>query len=369
MTLIGLALSLAACGAGHSAPRETGASARGSNARAGGAPVSEAVAGSDGLPNGSRVLLNTTEPLSQALAAGGSLYFTQTIPADQHTAEIYELIRVDTSSGRVAATRRFTAEVDHALLADGSLWLTTSDETQTNQTTLWRLNPRSLALRSRWNLPTARGAKGQTGSLAVAEGHLWVGTGTLDRVSLTNGRVDRVVHVGYPGSVQVAADASGRILLASLGYEHPTYIARLNPRTGAIGSQEMAGSSLSQPTFAGVTAGGAWLNNTTGATSTAWRLNAGTLKPARASGWAIQSERISAQVIDGTLWVTELAGQDNLNYCADPVTGRLRARLPLLPGDSVFLTADASSIYYSYVPVNARAAELIRAPISRSCLS
>lgn len=78
---------------------------------------------------------------------------------------------------------------------------------------------------------------------------------------------------------------------------------------------------------------------------------------------------VFAQTISGVLWVTELAGENNLNYCADPVTGRLRARLALLPGDSVFLTADADQIYYSYVPINARAADLIRAPISRRCMT
>jgi hypothetical protein len=50
-------------------------------------------------------------------------------------------------------------------------------------------------------------------------------------------------------------------------------------------------------------------------------------------------------------------------------TGRPLARLPLLRGDSVFLTADQSSFFYTDVPVNAHAVKLETAPISRSCLS
>jgi hypothetical protein len=39
----------------------------------------------------------------------------------------------------------------------------------------------------------------------------------------------------------------------------------------------------------------------------------------------------------------------------------------VLPGESVLLTADRSSVYYTYVPVNAHAAKIGRAPIGRAC--
>jgi hypothetical protein len=118
----------------------------------------------------------------------------------------------------------------------------------------------------------------------------------------------------HPGPTQLAADSSGRVLVASLGYEHPTYLDRLDP-----------------------------------------------------SAWAAASERIAARVIDGSLWVTEAHGEDNVNFCADPRTGTKRGQTIVLPGDSVFLTADRTSIYYTYVPGNAHAARVERAPISRAC--
>jgi hypothetical protein len=51
-----------------------------------------------------------------------------------------------------------------------------------------------------------------------------------------------------------------------------------------------------------------------------------------------------AGVINGILWVTEPLDVGTLTYCANPVTGQLRAQLPLLVGNSRFLTADRTSV-------------------------
>jgi hypothetical protein len=75
----------------------------------------------------------------------------------------------------------------------------------------------------------------------------------------------------------------------------------------------------------------------------------------------------SAEVINGILWVTEPVGGNNLNYCADPITGRLRARLPLLVGNSSFLTADTTSIYYLNKPLDSSSDTLERAPLDHRC--
>ena len=362
VVLVGFALALSACGGGTPAARTAAArSDRGS-----GAPARLAVPAAGRLLNGSRLLLDVLELPSAGYATAGSLYLAHTVPAAEHTEEIYELTRVDPATGRVTAVRRFSTTLDQTLRADGSLWVTTSGG---GQTLLWRMDPQTLAVRSEVSLPTSRDTEGITGSMAAAGGHLWVGAGTLDRVSLSIGHVDRVLTPRYRGPVQVAADPTGRVLLASLGYEHPTYIARLNARTGALLSTVEIPRSVSQPTFGGIVDGGAWIENTVGMTTTARRLDATTLKTTRTNAWAVASKRISVQVIDGVLWVTEPTGQDNLNYCADPVTGRPRAQLPLLRGDSVFLTANASSSYYTEVPVNAHSVQLERASIRGACTS
>lgn len=358
--LVGLALSLAACGSGgHHQRTGAGASPRSARRTAPtGLPAAATVADTG------RVLFDLQEPVSKGYAAHGSLYLTHTVPADEHTEEIYDLDRVDPASGRVLATRRFTSLLDAMVLADHSLWVTATDGAVTS---LWRLDPRSLAVRSRVTVPSSRHTEGIAGSLAAAGGQVWVGAGLLDRVSPATGRVVQAITPPHPGPVQLATDRGGRVLLASLGYQHPTYIARLNPRTGAPLSQVTVPHSVSQPTFAGIVAGGAWLQNSVGDRTTVWRVDASTLATTPASRRSTASGHLSLQVIDGVLWATEPQGQGNLSYCADPVTARPRARLPLLPGDSVFLTADATRVYYTYVPVNAHAVKLESAPVSRAC--
>lgn len=361
--LLGLALSLAACGGGGhqrtgAAASPTGRGRRSAGTTAAGQPAAATVA------DAGRVLFSLQAPASKAYAAGGSLYLAHTVPADEHTEEIYDLNRVDPVSGRVLATHRFTSLLDDMVLADRSLWVTT---TSGPATSLWRLDPRSLAVRSSVTLPSSRHSEGIAGSLAAAGDQLWVGAGLLDRVSPATGRVVQAISPPHPGPVQLAANSSGHVLLASLGYRHPTYIARLNPRTGAVVSRVTVAHSVSQPVLGGIVDGGAWIQNTVDARTTIWRINATTLATTPASRRSTPSGRISVQVIDSVLWVTEPQGQDNLNYCADPVTAQPRARLPLLPGDSDFLTADGTAAYYTYLPVNAHAVKLESAPVSRAC--
>jgi hypothetical protein len=284
-------------------------------------------------------------------------------PAEDHAELVNELMRLDPRTGRVLAIRSLGSAFDQALLAEGSLWVTTTGR---QGTLLWRLDPHTLGVRSRILLPSIRHG-GLAGSLVVAAGQLWVGTGTLDRVSLTSVRVDRVVKLPYRGTVQLAADPTGRVLLAALGYEHPTYIARLNPRTGALQARITAPWSVTQPSIKGVVDGGAWIYNSSGMAGGSWRIAVNTLRPTRTQALPIPAQQSSAQLINGILWVTEPFGANTLTYCADPVTGRVRARLPLLVGNSKFLTANATSIYYLDEPLQSSSATLERAPLDRRC--
>jgi hypothetical protein len=198
---------------------------------------------------------------------------------------------------------------------------------------------------------------------------LWVGTGTLDRLSPASGRVDRVVRLHYRGPVQVVPDPTGRVLLASLGLEHPTYIARLNPRTGALEARTTVPWSVSQPSIDGIVAGGAWIDNSTGMTTMSWRIDLQTLKTTPTQVPAIPGSRVFARAIDGILWVTKPERGQLVTYCADPVTGARLARLPRLGTNSILLTARATSIYYSDVSLKTGSIVLKRAPIDPRCSS
>lgn len=317
---------------------------------------------------GGRVLLRDLEN-PEAYAAGGSLYVAQdaTPLADARREVVSELMRVSPVSGRILATRGLASAFDQALLADGDLWVSSTPLAASRSATLlWRLDPDSLAVRSRTILP-GPGRSTTEGSLAVAGGQLWVGTETLSGVSLASGRVQRTTGVIYPGGIQVAADPAGRILLASVGSVHPTRIERLDPRTGALRATSASFWSVTKPVIGGISDGGAWVSDATGMAGGFFRLDVDTLKmkTTRTGRPAVMpSNGIRAQVIDGILWVTQPAGGSALNYCGDPVSGRPRAALPL-SGDSLFLTADTTSLYYE--PVDTSRAELARAPINPGC--
>jgi hypothetical protein len=144
-------------------------------------------------------------------------------------------------------------------------------------------------------------------------------------------------------------------------------VARLDPRTGRLQARTTVPYSSAQPTIAGIVEGGVWIQNSSGMHTGVGRLSLGTLKPTPVAKAAVPANRAFARVIDGVVWLTESLPQGSLNYCVDPVTGQPRERLPILPGDSVMLAADASSIYFTDVPLNAHSVRLERAPISRNC--
>ena len=287
--------------------------------------------------------------------------------ADAAKEVIDELMRVDPVSGRVLATRRLGSEFGQALIAARELWVITYSFSGPRRASYWvlGLDPHSLAVRSRTILPATSPTNG-LGSLAVAGHWLWVGTATVDRLSLASGRVERIVNLHYRGPVQVAADPAGRVLLASLGLENPTYIARLNSRTGEVQARTTVRWSEIQPLIDGIVAGGAWIDNGTGMTTTSWRIDLQTLKTTPTQVPAIPGSRVFASAIDGILWVTKPGHL--VTYCADPVTGQLRARLPL-GTNSILLTAQATSIYYYDVAPKTGSTLLKRAPIDPRCSS
>jgi hypothetical protein len=367
--MLGLALGATGCGAASpaSAPVRTSSVAA---SRSRPSPTAPLVSDRVLLGQSGVLLRGLRDP--QAYAAGGSLYVTQDVTPRAEAAKevISELMRVDAVSGRVIATRRLGSEFNQAVLAAGDLWVITYPFTGPGRSSYWllRLDPSSLVVRSRTILPATR-RNPSLGSLAVAGHWLWVGTAVLDRVALATGRVDRIVKLHYPGPVQVAADRAGRVLLASLGSVHPTYIARLNSRTGALQARTTVLWSVTQPRIDGIVAGGAWIDNSTGMTTTSWRIDIHTLKTTRTQVPAIPGSRVFASVLDGILWVTKPERGQLVTYCADPVTGARLARLPRLGTNSILLTARATSIYYSDVSLKTASIVLKRAPVDSRCSS
>ncbi|HET6865315.1 MAG TPA: hypothetical protein VFH80_05300 [Solirubrobacteraceae bacterium] len=266
-------------------------------------------------------------------AAGGSLY---AITSDQPegsplVGEPPHLVRVDPGSGRVVARQSLAPPPtsqgqpvpapQRLLLAAGSLWATASDS---QQTWLWRLDPRSLKVRS-LSLVPGGGAGVYSGSLAVAGGWLWVvNRNTLVHVSPTTGRVagSRTFSRSQVGLGNgVAADQSGRTLvLTVMGATRGTHVELLNPVTGVPIASSAKFSGVT-PQLGGVLDGGAWIDSLAFAGGPV-RLDLRTLKVTTRLGRAA----LPGLVFDGVVTANGSGGW----RCVDPVTGRPLARIPTL---------------------------------------
>jgi hypothetical protein len=281
-----------------------------------------------------------------AYAAGGELYVTEQLGAGGRRSRLIRLARSAGRTGagtvaRIGITQvELPGRVDRVLLAGGHLWVTTSFGTKTD---LFRVDPRTLAGPGT-GLPGAGPNDGALGSMAVADGSIWVGVADgLARVSLSTGRV--TVSVTIPGAqgAEVAADSSGRVLLVSVGAAR-AHVERRDPVTGALLLTSAEFDGASKPALGAIVDGGAWISQAGGMMGFVQRLDLGTLRPTTSpfSG----TNAIGVRLIDGRLWITQPFGGPERNFCADPRTGRPRARLTY-PISSEFLAADRSRVYFA----------------------
>ncbi len=283
--------------------------------------------------------------ISLTYAASGSLYgITPDRPNSPAVSTPPHLVRIDPGSGRVVARQLLAPPVkrlqvggtvqpvpapQRLLLAAGSLWFSASDG---EHTWLWRLDPRSLAVRRLTLLPG--GGAGQNGSIATASGWLWVvNRDTLVRVSLSTGRVtgSRTVSQSAVGlGNDVAADASGRTLVLTVAAARTgSRVEVLDPRTG-VPIASSARFSGTTPQIVGVLDGGAWINSLVPAGGPA-RIDLHTLKVTASLGRAA----LPAVVLDG---IVEVSGKGAWR-CVDPVSGRL------LAATSPLVAADGATAY------------------------
>lgn len=314
---------------------------------------------------------------AQAYAAGGRLYVAAQV--SRPGGEVFsELVRVDPANGRVRAARRLGSEFDQALLSHGVLWVTT---TRGQSSWLWRLDPGSLAVRSKRLLSgSGQGPNGTTSeTMALAGDWLWVGgVDRLDRVSLVSGRVTRTVPVRDAHGIDVAADATGHVLIDSEG-QQLARVQRREPISGRLLAQSPVYQGVSKPDIGGIFGGGVWISEATGMMGYVERLATDSLKPTSFAGAQphpgitappsiFGTSAISARVLDGVLWVTQPAGGPQRNYCGDPRTGRSRAPL-VLGADALVLSVDAGSVYYVPDASRPTSQDLDRAAIDRRCYS
>ena len=278
-------------------------------------------------------------------AAAGWLYITTGPHAVADT-----LLRLDPRTLSIAARRNLGEAIEAMLLAGGALWVETAGyPTRANPAPLARLvrlNPRSLSPESVTTLgpwPTS----GDGGAVARAGGWLWVaGADDLDRVSPVSGRVTRAIPIG-PVGLDLAASPDQHLLLLSAG-NSGSRIERRDPHTGKLLASSPLIDGVIEPRIGGTIDGDAWFSVPTGMMGYVSKLNLRSMRyivgregfPGLHGG----TNGVQVDVIDGLVWISQLAGGRQSNYCADPRTGRPRATLAVGP-ETGFLTADNRYVY------------------------
>jgi hypothetical protein len=280
---------------------------------------------------------------------GGRLYVTYQVNPVNAAVPRFELTRVNQATGAIAATHLLIpGQVGTPLAAGGWLWVpvvTSAGES------LLRLNPVSLTQAG--NLPV-----GGESSLNVGQGHLadagdalWMADGgRLLRVSLQTGQL--ITTIPLPGAYTsgVAANKNGTVLVVSEATDGGAgQVQRRNPVSGAvIASYRMIG--VAAPGVGGVVKSGVWIDESTGMMGYVERFRAATMAPdlaTRVEG----TNGIRVTVVGGLAWVTE-AGNARYDYCADPVTGHVLARIPLPDPLQGGVLAVSSRYVYYYSPAS-----------------
>ncbi|MHB1534149.1 MAG: NHL repeat-containing protein [Acidimicrobiales bacterium] len=263
-----------------------------------------------------------------------------------------ELARVDRATGDAVAQRRLSASFDSAIAASGSLWVTTNSQTSE---VLWRLDPRTLAVRGHWQVGACKGFVGCVGgSMAVAGGGLWVAGGDrLLRLSLPAGQVVASIPLQRAESSDVASNATGKVLIVGEATSSGVgTIERRDPVTGAVLARTPSVIGVAAPRVGGVIDGQVWVSEATGTMGYVQRY---TVTPLASAGPACSEGRstsscmegtngISARVADGLVWMAQPAGGTTRQACIDPISGRVLSTLPLSNNDQL-LTIGIRHLY------------------------
>jgi len=132
-------------------------------------------------------------------------------------------------------------------------------------------------------------------------------------------------------------------------------VERRDAATGAVlASYRVWG--VAAPAVAGPVASAAWISEATGMMGYVQRLAAPSMTADRSacaegritSTCVPGSNDISARLAEGLLWVTQAAGGNARNYCADPVSGRRLASIPLpQPAQDIVLAIGPQQIFYA----------------------
>jgi hypothetical protein len=264
-----------------------------------------------------------------------------------------ELDLVDSVTGRIEAETQLGATTfDDALEAWHDLWVTTSNH---GRQSLLRLNPDTLEVTGRWALGGGQSALSDH-DLVGAGGALWVAEADrLLRISRTDGAITLSVPLPGANTSDVATNAAGTLLIDGEADDGQGALQRRDPETGALlASHPFLG--VVAPIVAGVDGHRIWVAEPTGMQGYVEVLDLTTLAPLSPGACTdggigptcvSGTNGISAILSDRLLWVTQVAGGPERNYCANPLTGQVLGTIQLPnPQQDQVLAIGLQEIYY-----------------------
>lgn len=276
------------------------------------------------------------------------------------------LDRADEASGHVEATRVFSASViGSPLYAYGSLWDT---DMTSSGLTLLRMNPDTLATTGQVHIGggSYSGTDPQSNHLSIAGGGLWAVSGDrLAKVSPQTLKQTRSISLPGAYTTSIAGSADGSVLIvAEADSGGRGSLQRRDPDTGKLLASRATDGVVS-PVLGGVIYSGVWLSQATGMQGYVEEFDASTLGPVPGTT-AGGSNGISVAVADGLVWVFRQGSEADNDYCASPVTGKARARVPL-PGAQQSNPAGVTGKYVYYTTETSSGSYLKRVPVPAGC--
>jgi hypothetical protein len=308
-------------------------------------------------------------PAAYATPLGLYVYDSEPAALRRHTVRT-ELRRIDSRSGRVLAHARLTGTIVQTLIVGADLWVTTKSGPE-DLLTVWRLAPTSLTIRSLTHMPVPKptgfaGTVGYDGSMASAGGWIWVAdVDRIVRLASANGSISAVVMFPNSGGLSVTGDG-GRTLMA-LGGSDLVRAFRLNPVDGSVLATSKPFLGAGSGTFGGIIDGGIWMYMGTGHLGFGARMRLPDLRTTPTPfEQRYTTQYINVHVVDGFLAVSGVPPSVSDVYCADPVTGRSRARLHSAAGDN-FLTADSHHFILARYRSASSVADIVSVPVDPRC--
>ena len=312
----------------------------------------------------------------QLFVTDGAVFVAWQTSLPGSAAVLSELARIDAATGRIQARQLFSAYVPQVLEAGGSLWVAAWTGSVSASETLLKLNPDTLGVTRRWHIGTGGESAWAAQVLAVAHGGLWTAAGNrLVRVSLPSGKMTATVALPGADSSDVSANAAGtKLVVGEANSEGLGAVQRRDTTTGALlASHRVLG--VAAPAVAGPAGSAVWISEATGMQGYVQRLDAASMSAAgstcaegRITRTCVPGDNdVTARVADGLLWVTQEAGGNARNYCADPVDGRRLAAIELpQPNDDLVLAIGPHQIFYA--APGPKASEYLRQePMPRAC--